>query len=200
MTKDAPIHHPDKTEEGLRHRYDALVEYASFDDAAYQWAFDQLGISLQPADRVLDVGCGRGTFCHFVERAYGVAPVGVDYSLPRIEAARRLAGEGSKAVFWHQTLQEYFRTPPQKVFDYIASFEVFEHLEDPHAALNLCKQHARIVLGSLPLNHPSVSHIWDFPTMASLQNYLGAEATLVPKEGSYRVFFVVPGAVVDETV
>lgn len=190
---DDPIYHPEKTEAALRARYDALVDYKGFSFDNYRWCLDQLSISMRATDTVLDVGCGRGTFCHFVARTFGANAIGVDYSLPRIQKARALADKNGHARFLHQRLQDYFAEYPNVTFDYIASFEVFEHLEDPYTQLELCKQRATVVLGSLPLAHPSVSHIWDFPTMASLREFLGPATLLVPKPDSYRVFFRTPG-------
>jgi 2-polyprenyl-3-methyl-5-hydroxy-6-metoxy-1,4-benzoquinol methylase len=190
------IHHPDKTEANLLKRYDALVDYASFTDEAYQWGLDQLGITITIADSVLDLGCGRGTFCHFVEKVYGVSAIGVDYSLKRIKAARQINKQsntprGARPRFVHSTLQDYLQRKSEiALFDFIALFEVLEHLDDPHRVLALAKQRAHTVFGSLPLNHPSESHIWDFPTLASIQDFLQSPAKLVQKPDSYRIFFV----------
>ena len=130
--------------------------------------------------RVLDLGCGSG---------YGTAELAD--ALPRIVGLDRVVHDPENSRDNIDWVRADLRGNPLAPgsFELIVSFQVIEHLEDPHSALALAKKHARVVLGSLPLNHPNKSHIWDFPTVASIQKFLG-DARLVQKPKSYRFFFV----------
>src|SRR4051812_19985458 len=69
--------------------------------------------------RILDVGCGAGVLTHHLSR-YGSA-LGIDFSEPAIELARRLAPEASFRVASLEDLGE-------ERFDLITVFDVMEHI------------------------------------------------------------------------
>jgi 2-polyprenyl-3-methyl-5-hydroxy-6-metoxy-1,4-benzoquinol methylase len=70
--------------------------------------------------RILDVGCGAGVLTQHLSR-YGSA-LGIDFSGPAIELARRLAPEASFRV---ASLEEL---PEGERFDVITVFDVMEHI------------------------------------------------------------------------
>jgi len=79
-------------------------------------------IGLQPGDRVLDIGCGWGSFAEFVARNYAVEVVGITISREQAELARvRCSGLPVEI-----RLQDYREL--QETFDHIVSLGMFEHV------------------------------------------------------------------------
>jgi SAM-dependent methyltransferase len=82
-----------------------------------------------PAPRVLDVGCGSGSFLHVLERRTGIRGEGLEISKTAANAARDQygltvhAGDVDTADF------------PAGSYDFITMFHVLEHLADPREAL-----------------------------------------------------------------
>ena len=82
-----------------------------------------------PAPRVLDVGCGSGSFLHVLARRTGVRGEGLEISESAAAAARDLygltvhAGDVGTAEF------------QDGAFDFITMFHVLEHLADPREAM-----------------------------------------------------------------
>jgi cyclopropane-fatty-acyl-phospholipid synthase len=78
---------------------------------------------LRPGMRVLDVGCGFGSFCRFAASRYGISVVGITISREQLESAR----ERCKGLPVELRLQDYrdLNEPP---FDAIVSIGMFEHV------------------------------------------------------------------------
>ena len=91
---------------------------------------------LAPGDAVLDVGCGAGEVC--VELAAIVGPngkvAGVDLSETMVEAARRTVAASAKSVEL-RTASIYELPFADGAFDAVRAERVFQHLDDPEAAL-----------------------------------------------------------------
>ena len=79
-------------------------------------------IGLKPGMRVLDIGCGWGSFAIFAAQRYGVKVVGVTVSREQVALARERAG-GLPVEF---LLQDY--RDVQGPFDAIVSLGMFEHV------------------------------------------------------------------------
>jgi len=79
-------------------------------------------IGLQPGMRVLDIGCGWGSFVRFAARRYGVEAVGLTVSREQAKMAReRCAGLPIDIL-----VQDYRETKGS--FDAIVSIGMFEHV------------------------------------------------------------------------
>ena len=79
-------------------------------------------IGLEPGMRVLDIGCGWGSFMGFAAQRYGVSCVGVTISREQVEwATQRYAG-----LPLEFRLQDY-RTVAER-FDRVVSIGMFEHV------------------------------------------------------------------------
>jgi cyclopropane-fatty-acyl-phospholipid synthase len=79
-------------------------------------------IGLQPGDRVLDIGCGWGSFAEFAARNYGAEVVGITISREQAELAQvRCSGLPVEI-----RLQDY--RDLQETFDHIVSLGMFEHV------------------------------------------------------------------------
>jgi cyclopropane-fatty-acyl-phospholipid synthase len=79
-------------------------------------------IGLQPGDRVLDIGCGWGSFAEFAARNYAAEVVGITISREQAELARvRCSGLPVEI-----RLQDY--RDLHETFDHIVSLGMFEHV------------------------------------------------------------------------
>jgi cyclopropane-fatty-acyl-phospholipid synthase len=87
----------------------------------------KLGLSTRPGSRVLDVGCGWGSFALHAARCYGAQVVGVTVSPAQARAAQdRVAAAGLEGQV-EIRLQDY-RDLGDGPFDGIASVGMFEHV------------------------------------------------------------------------
>lgn len=83
-------------------------------------------IGLKKGDRVLDIGCGWGSFAKFAAEKYGAQVVGITVSKGQLELAR----ENCKGLPVEIRLQDY-RDVNEK-FDHIISIGMFEHVGYKH--------------------------------------------------------------------
>lgn len=109
-----------------------LADYTVNLTARYQHKFKrrvaELAELVPPGSRILDVGCGGGDFCH-VAAAAGFRPVGIDVSEPSIALARRRYPE---LQFELAEVEDFARVHDGE-FDAVTSWDVLEHVLDPHA-------------------------------------------------------------------
>ena len=107
------------------------------------------------ARRVLDVGCGAGTFGVSLKKTFGCEVWGVEPDLKSYEKAAVQLDRASHGFFDAQT------GLPEAFFDCIFFNDVLEHMVDPAAALRL----ARKLLapgGEIIASIPNIAH---FPTV-----------------------------------
>lgn len=89
-------------------------------------------VSLPPERlRVLDVGCGNGSFVAMPLAREGYQVVGIDLHLPSIEHARVLAERMPNARFLLKNVREI----QEGLFDVVILSEVLEHVSDPKSLL-----------------------------------------------------------------
>lgn len=79
-------------------------------------------LSLKPGDRVLDIGCGWGSFAQYAAEKYGAEVVGVTVSREQARVAR----ERSQGLPVEFRLQDYREL--NETFDHIVSVGMFEHV------------------------------------------------------------------------
>ena len=80
-------------------------------------------IGLKPGDRILDIGCGWGSFLQFAAERYGVRGVGLTISKQQAALAReRVAGLPI------DILEQDYRLYESEPFDHIVSIGMFEHV------------------------------------------------------------------------
>jgi cyclopropane-fatty-acyl-phospholipid synthase len=109
-------------------------------------------LAIQPGERVLDVGCGWGSFSIRAAKEYGAEVVGITLSAPQAEEARRraeAAGVGDKVDI---RVMDY-RDLAGERFDAISSIGMAEHV----GAVQI-DEYARTLAGLLPAGGRLLNH------------------------------------------
>jgi cyclopropane-fatty-acyl-phospholipid synthase len=141
-------HSVERDRRSVRHHYDVSNEYfALFLDASmtYSCAIWSRGaetledaqrtklelvchkLALQPGERVLDVGCGWGSFAVHAAREHGVHVTGITLSEPQAARARERAAAEGVADRVEVRVADY-RELRGETFDAIASIGMVEHV------------------------------------------------------------------------
>lgn len=81
-------------------------------------------LQLKPGDRVLDIGCGWGSFLIYAAEKYGITGVGVTVSKEQLALARKRTGN----LPIEYRLQDYREVNDPAKFDKIMSLGMFEHV------------------------------------------------------------------------
>ncbi len=84
-------------------------------------------LQLEPGMRVLDVGCGWGSFAIHAAREHGAEVTGITLSEPQAELARQLVAEAGVSDRVEIRVEDY-RQLPRASFDAIASIGMSEHV------------------------------------------------------------------------
>lgn len=79
-------------------------------------------LGLQPGQRILDIGCGWGSFAKYAAENHGASVVGITISQEQVELGRRLCSGLPVEI----RLQDY-RDLDEK-FDHVVSLGMFEHV------------------------------------------------------------------------
>ncbi len=109
-------------------------------------------LELAPGMRVLDVGCGWGSFAMHAAREYGVSVLGITLSEAQAELARVRVAQAGLSESVEIRVADYRRLP-QSSFDAIASIGMAEHVGDSKIDLYARKLRDLLVPGGLLLNH-----------------------------------------------
>ena len=119
---------------------------------------------IEDRKRVVDLGCGQGTFCYALSRLWSNCEIwGVDFSSKALEwAEKRMGGRiNFKLAGVTKTGLE------SNYFDYVVASEILEHLDEPELlikeAARLLKKGGKLVLTTPYKDHlPSGDHICEF--------------------------------------
>jgi cyclopropane-fatty-acyl-phospholipid synthase len=142
-------HSPRRDARSVRHHYDVSNDFfALFLDASmtYSCALFSRGattleaaqhaklemvcrkLALEPGQRVLDVGCGWGSFAIHAAREHGVHVTGITLSEPQAQVARERAAAAGLADQVQIRVMDYRAVPGGERFDAIASIGMVEHV------------------------------------------------------------------------
>ncbi|HMD51088.1 MAG TPA: cyclopropane-fatty-acyl-phospholipid synthase family protein [Solirubrobacteraceae bacterium] len=109
-------------------------------------------LELAPGMRVLDVGCGWGSFAIHAARAHGVTVVGVTVSPAQAALARKRAADAGVAERVEILVADYRRLP-RSSFDAISSIGMAEHVGASQIDLYARSLFELLRPGGLLLNH-----------------------------------------------
>ena len=167
----------------VRHHYDAGNEFFALfldDSMTYSCALFSRGaetleeaqeakldlvcrkLGLTAGDRVLDVGCGWGSFAIHAAQRYGVEVLGVTLSEPQVELARRRAAEAGLQDRVEFRVADY-RELSERPFDAIASIGMVEHVGEERIDLYARRLANLLSPGGRLLNH-GIAKLTDFDT------------------------------------
>jgi cyclopropane-fatty-acyl-phospholipid synthase len=135
-------------------------------------------LALREGERVLDVGCGWGSFAIHAAREYGVQVLGVTLSEEQVKLGRervREAGVGDRVQL---RLADYRELGGER-FDAISSIGMVEHVGEERIDLYMRTLHGLLAPGGRLLNH-GIAKLADFDT---------------PDEGPFSERFVFPDGV-----
>jgi cyclopropane-fatty-acyl-phospholipid synthase len=119
-------------------------------------------LDLQEGERILDVGCGWGSFVIHAASRHGVRAVGITLSERQAELARERAREAGVADHVEFRVADY-REVNDGPFDAIASIGMVEHVGDERIDLYAQRLHDLLRPGGRLLNH-GIAKLQDLDT------------------------------------
>jgi cyclopropane-fatty-acyl-phospholipid synthase len=141
-------HSPERDARAVRHHYDVSNDFFKLflgESLTYSCALFSRGaktleeaqeaklelvctkLALEPGQRVLDVGCGWGSFAMHAAASHGVSVVGITLSEPQARLARERAAERGLADRVEIRVADY-RELDDEPFDAVASIGMVEHV------------------------------------------------------------------------
>jgi cyclopropane-fatty-acyl-phospholipid synthase len=166
-------HTTKRDREAVRHHYDVGNEFFSLfldDSMTYSCAIFSRGaktleaaqdtklelvctkLGLEPGQRVLDVGCGWGSFVMHAASRHGVEAVGITLSEPQAELARERVAEAGLSDKVEIRVQDY-RELAGENFDAVASIGMVEHVGEAQIDLYAEQLASMLRPGGRLLNH-----------------------------------------------
>jgi cyclopropane-fatty-acyl-phospholipid synthase len=109
-------------------------------------------LALGPGERVLDIGCGWGSFAIRAAQEHGVRVVGITLSPPQVEYARRSAEEAGVGHLVEFQVMDY-RELRAEPFDAVVSIGMVEHVGEDRIDLYASRLAALLRPGGRLLNH-----------------------------------------------
>ena len=119
-------------------------------------------LDLQPGERILDVGCGWGSFAMHAAAHYGVEVVGVTLSEEQVKLGRERVSEAGLQDKIQIRFADY-RELPGEQFDAISSIGMVEHVGEERIDLYMRTLWGLLRPGGRLLNH-GIAKLMDFDT------------------------------------
>ena len=119
-------------------------------------------LALTEGERVLDVGCGWGSFAIHAATHYGVSVLGVTLSEEQVKLGRETVAEAGVADRVDLRLADY-RELAGEQFDAISSIGMVEHVGEERIDLYMSTLHGLLRPGGRLLNH-GIAKLMDFDT------------------------------------
>jgi cyclopropane-fatty-acyl-phospholipid synthase len=119
-------------------------------------------LGLREGERVLDVGCGWGSFAIHAARHYGVSVLGVTLSEEQVTLGRELVAAAGLADRIELRLADYRELGAER-FDAISSIGMVEHVGAERIDLYMRTLHGLLRPGGRLLNH-GIAKLMDFDT------------------------------------
>jgi cyclopropane-fatty-acyl-phospholipid synthase len=119
-------------------------------------------LALTPGERVLDIGCGWGSFAIHAAREYGVRVLGVTLSEEQVRLGReRVAAEGVGELV--ELRPADYRELAGETFDAVSSIGMVEHVGEERIDLYMRTLYGLLRPGGRVLNH-GIAKLMDFET------------------------------------
>jgi cyclopropane-fatty-acyl-phospholipid synthase len=118
-------------------------------------------LALKPGERVLDVGCGWGSWVIHAAQEYGVSALGVTISDAQAELAQRRVAEAGVADRVEIRLADYREVDGE--FDAVTSIGMVEHVGEERIDLYAQRLSELLTPGGRLLNH-GIAKLMDFDT------------------------------------
>jgi len=109
-------------------------------------------LGLQAGERVVDIGCGWGSFAMHAASRYGARVLGITLSAAQVEYARRRAAEAGLSELVEFRVLDY-RELGGEPFDAVASIGMVEHVGEERIDLYAQRLAAMLRPGGRLLNH-----------------------------------------------
>ena len=109
-------------------------------------------LGLQPGQRVLDVGCGWGSWVLHAAREYGVQVTGITLSEPQARIARERAAEAGFGDMVDVRVADYRELHGER-FEAIASIGMVEHVGESQIDVYATQLRSMLAPGGRLLNH-----------------------------------------------
>jgi cyclopropane-fatty-acyl-phospholipid synthase len=135
-------------------------------------------INLSPGDRVLDVGCGFGSFVRYATEHYDCHVTGINVSAEQVKVARELC-HGLPAVIHHCDYRQTETFRGDKAFDKAVSAGMFEHVGLKNHRMYMNVVHECLRDGGSFLLHTIGSNVSSFHNDLWFDKYIFPNA-LVP--------------------
>jgi len=127
--------------------YEALQKYKWY-YMDWKWEHEIASMIIAPANKVLEIGCGRGGFLEKMQQK-GVKGTGLELNESALESSR---SKGLEVL--NQTIQDHSVEHPAQ-YDVVCSFQVVEHIaaikEFMQASVNVLKPGGKLIV-SVPNN------------------------------------------------
>jgi cyclopropane-fatty-acyl-phospholipid synthase len=122
-------------------------------------------LALKEGERVLDVGCGWGSFAMHAATHYGVSVLGVTLSEEQVRLGRQKVEEAGLSDRVTLRLADYreLDPSPSQQFDAISSIGMVEHVGEERIDLYMHTLHELLRPGGRLLNH-GIAKLMDFDT------------------------------------
>lgn len=145
-------------------------------------------LGLRAGIRLLDVGCGWGTFALFAARTYGAEVVGITLSEEQARFAQHRMEEGGVADHVEIRVQDY-RDVSDVPFDAIASVGMAEHVGKAQLTEYAATLAQLLAPGGRVLNHAIARpRFHPGPTSEFIDRYIFPDGELVPLSHMMREF------------
>jgi cyclopropane-fatty-acyl-phospholipid synthase len=166
-------HSSERDRRSVRHHYDLPAEFFALfldESMTYSCAIFSRGattleeaqrtklelvctkLGLQPGERILDVGCGWGSFAVHAAREHGVHVTGITLSAPQAERARARAAEAGLSDRVDIRVADW-RELDGETFDAIASIGMVEHVGNAQIDAYAARLASLLKPGGRLLNH-----------------------------------------------